>query len=109
MASKQVYIDDLDGKTEGAETVFFSLNDVFYRVDLGPANMKKLTDFLAPYVEAGTEVDAPKGGRRTPVGSFNGDAEPAVIRAWLTRNGHTVSDKGRIPEDLAAKYYAAQK
>jgi hypothetical protein len=27
-------------------------------------------------------------------------ADPAVVRQWLTEHGHTVSNRGRIPENL---------
>lgn len=111
MATKQIRIDDLDGKTEGADTVFFSLQDVFYRLDLAPANLKKLVDFLQPFIDKAEPCEAPKGGKRTPASDDGlngyGSYDPAVVRAWASANGVAVSDKGRVSEDVVNKWRAA--
>jgi Lsr2 len=110
VASKTVLIDDLDGKTEGAEPTFFSLDDVFYKIDLADANRKKLTDFLQAYIDKGYRVEGPKGGRRTPAGSTNGfgEIDPAVVRAWAQANNIPVGDKGRVPEEIVNRYKLAK-
>ncbi len=50
------------------------------------------------------------GGRtraRSATGSSRRDDRSARIREWARSGGHKVSDRGRIPADLAAKYDAA--
>jgi hypothetical protein len=36
-----------------------------------------------------------------------GEASPALIRAWARSQGLYVKDKGRVPFDIRAAYYAA--
>jgi hypothetical protein len=111
MATRMVKIDDFDGKSEGAETTFFSIDDVFYRLDLAPANKKKLTEALAPFIDKGEHCDAPKGGKRMPASTYDGypAVEPDVIRAWAVKEGIEVGEKGRIPETLVTRYHQAMK
>jgi Lsr2 len=112
VATRTVRVDDFDEKTEGAEPVFFSLNDVFYALDLAPANLKKLEDAMQPFMDKARESEAPRGGRRQPASAYNGsyiDMDPAKIRAWCNEKGIPVNDKGRIPEATQAQYRAAMQ
>lgn len=111
MATRMVQIDDFDGKSEGAETVFFSIDDVFYRIDLAAANKKKLAEALAPFIDKAGKAEAPKGGKRTPASTFDGypSVEPDVIRAWAVENGIEIGEKGRIPETIVTRYHLAQR
>lgn len=103
-------IDDLDGK-EAAETVTFGLDGVTYEIDLSAENAAKLREEFAGWVGAARR----SGGRRTtPARSGRGSSsgsgkasDASVIRAWAAENGHTVSDRGRIPAEVRAAYEAA--
>lgn len=96
MATITTKVDDLDGKTEGAETVRVQVGDQAVDIDLGKPNRDKLMELLKPYFEKGREVTR-KGG---------GDSETTRARAWLQHHGHKVGEKGRIPDDLMAIYRA---
>jgi Lsr2 len=45
-------LDDLDFMTDARE-VRFSLEGIHYQVDLSEANLKKLRDFLQPFIAVG--------------------------------------------------------
>ncbi|MER6284448.1 histone-like nucleoid-structuring protein Lsr2 [Streptomyces sviceus] len=111
MATKTVKVDDLDNKTEGAEEVTFGLNGDFYKLDLAAANTKKLTDALAPFVEAATPITAREATRRN--GNGNGavpaDMDPAKVRAWAQANGYDIGEKGRVPENIQEAYRKANE
>ncbi len=110
MATKTIRIDDFDGKSEDAEPVFFSLNDVFYRLDLAEPNRKKLLDVLQPFIDKAERTEAPKGGKRTPASEYLngfGEVDPQVIREWAKSQGIPVNDKGRVPEEVVSRYKTA--
>ena len=104
-------VDDLDGvelEAEDGETVLFSLDGIGYEIDLSTTNAAALRDALAPYAQAGRRVGASTAGSaarrsRGPAAK----SETAAIRAWAAANGHTVSDRGRIPVPVVAAYHAA--
>jgi Lsr2 len=93
MATITSKVDDLDGKTDGAETYRLSLGDDAVDIDLAPANLKKLREALALYFEKGRPVQ-----RKSP------DTETSAARIWLRQHGHNLPERGRIPEDKMALY-----
>ncbi|QNE45468.1 Lsr2 family protein (plasmid) [Frigoribacterium sp. NBH87] len=104
------FVDDLDGAalTDGdGKTVTFALEGVSYEIDLSQAHVNALTEALAPYVAAGRKT----GGRRKTGRASSGKSDPEElqkIRDWAKKNGHTVSDRGRIAASVRAAYNAAQ-
>jgi hypothetical protein len=100
-------VDDIDGG-DAAETVTFALDGVSYEIDLTEANAARLRDDLAPWVGHARR----SGGRKAPArrGSNGGGAtrsgrsDLAEIREWARKNGHKVSDRGRISADVQAAY-----
>jgi Lsr2 len=102
VASKTIILDDLDGKTEGAETtritIRIGVDEQAVDIDLAKPNQDKLRQLLKPYFDAGREV--------TRKGGSAGDSETTKARAWLQQHGHKVGEKGRIPDDLMAIYRA---
>jgi hypothetical protein len=103
-----VLVDDLDGG-EAVETVAFSLDGTAYEIDLSAANAAKLRDDFASYVGAARKAGRRATGRQTTrrTGSTSSSRERAAeIRAWARDQGIKVSERGRIPADLAARYDA---
>jgi hypothetical protein len=108
------FIDDLDG-SDASGTFDFSLDGRSYQVDLSDGNAAKLRDALAPFIDVARKAGGRSGGRgRTqrqtavsekPVRSNR--EETAAIRQWARQNGHTVSDRGRIPKSVIEAYQAA--
>lgn len=107
-------IDDLDGK-KADRTVEFSLDGANYTIDLSDANAGKLRKALDPFIAAGTRVGrgtsarvgrgVATGGGRT-AGSRD---ENKAIREWAVRNGHQISERGRIPQGVSDAYRAAHR
>lgn len=98
----EVLIDDFDGtESDDIKKHTFALNGTSYEIDLSPKNAKKLESALAPYIEK-----ARKQGARRSTRSNKQDLN--AIREWARANGHTVSDRGRIPAEIVEAYEAAK-
>jgi hypothetical protein len=104
-------VDDIDGSA-AAETVSFSLDGVAYEIDLNAKNAAKLRDAFATYVGSGRRVggrSAAGGRRRTASARAGGNPETAKIREWARKNGHKVSERGRISAEVTEAYRKAGK
>lgn len=124
-----LFIDDLDG-SEATEAVSFGLDGKAYEIDLSGDNAVKLRNALGLYVEAARTVGKSRSngkvGRKAkavkatePQFSSNGngssDTPPLAmttearnaIREWARANGHSIGDRGRIPEAILTEYSAA--
>ena len=104
-------IDDLDGE-KADRTVEFSLDGVSYTIDLSEENAGKLRKALDPYINAGTRLGRATSGRipvrgAAPVRSAGSRDENKLIREWAISNGHKISERGRIPQDVSKAYRAA--
>ena len=99
-----ILVDDLDGG-EAAETVNFSLDGVAYELDLSKKNAANFRDALAPYVSSARK-SARRGGRRGQARGSRG-SNTSAIRQWARDQGLKVSDRGRVPAEILAKYDAA--
>src|SRR3954447_6515273 len=113
-----VLTDDLTGEElEVGETVTFAFDGVEYEIDLGETQAEKLRGALARYIQAGRRI----GGRSTRSGrsarsadsgssgrkSGGSNRDTKAIREWAQANGHTVSERGRIPAVVVEAYKAA--
>ena len=106
--------DDLDENVSADETVSFALDGTNYEIDLSDKNAKEMRDAFSRYVQAARKVGrasgrASGGGRsRATGGGGRMDREQAgAIRDWARKNGHQVSDRGRIPASVVDAYEAA--
>src|SRR4051795_71193 len=104
--------DDLDENLPADETVSFSLDGTSYEIDLSEKNAKELRDAFSRYVQAARKVGRASGrasgGRSRATGGGRMDREQAgAIRDWARKNGHAVSDRGRIPASVVEAYEAA--
>jgi hypothetical protein len=108
--------DDLDGKPipQGkGETIRFGLDRTDYEIDLAEKNAKALRDTLGKYVAAARRSSG--GGRGAAGRSRTGrspartgrDYDPKAVRAWAESQGIEVSQRGRVPADLVAKFQEA--
>lgn len=101
--------DDLDGSA-AAETVSFGLDGVNYEIDLSEANAAALREALANWVGHATRVSGRKstsaaGGKS---GRAKGGRDLGAIREWARKQGHQVSDRGRISQDVLIAYEQAR-
>ena len=105
--------DDLDENLPADETVSFSLDGTSYEIDLSEKNAAEMRDAFSRYVQAARKVGRGSGrasgaGRSRATGGGRMDREQAgAIRDWARKNGHAVSDRGRIPGTVVEAYEAA--
>jgi len=103
--------DDLDG-SDADETVSFALDGQMYEIDLSQDNAAELRSALKGYVEAARRA-AGRGittGRRVPrraaSRTANDRAQNKAIREWAQKKKIKLSDRGRIPANVIARYEA---
>ena len=107
--------DDLENSDVPAdETITFALDGTTYEIDLSEKNAADLRDTFARYVGAARKVTrggggpSPRSSPRQPAHRGRMDREQAgAIRDWARKNGHNVSDRGRIPASVVDAYEAA--
>jgi hypothetical protein len=110
--AKRVHVvleDDLDG-SEATETVSFGLDGASYEIDLNSGNAAGLRDALAKYVGAarkGGSVARARGGRTRSASAPVDREQIKAIRDWARRNGHQVSDRGRIAAPIVDAFNQA--
>jgi hypothetical protein len=119
MAQKTIVtlVDDLTGEeAENISTVEFALDGVTYELDLTDENRTKLHNALSQYAKAARQI----GGRRRSgprsaraiksAGRTNGDNRETLksIREWAKKNGHNVSDRGRLSAEVLQAWQTAQ-
>lgn len=104
------YVSDLSGDIIGEGTgggsVEFSINGAEYTIDLTAKEVDKLNKALETYVDSATR----HGGRRKikqSSGSGRGKEQLQAIRDWARKNGHEVSDRGRIAAEIQEAFDAA--
>ncbi|WP_100480519.1 histone-like nucleoid-structuring protein Lsr2 [Mycobacteroides abscessus] len=104
-------VDDVDGEAAADESVEFGLDGVTYEIDLSSRNAEKLRKQLSAWVEHGRKVSGRRNGRG---GLGSGRKRPSIdraqsaaIREWASKNGHTVSSRGRIPAEVIDAFNAA--
>ncbi|MBX6390913.1 MAG: Lsr2 family protein [Frankia sp.] len=109
MAQKTIVslIDDLSGE-EADETVRFGLDGAQYEIDLSEKNATKLRESLAPFVgaarRAGGRASSGRRSSRSTSRRSSGTDRTADIREWARSNGYTVSDRGRIAQNIVEAY-----
>ncbi len=99
-------VDDIDG-SEGAETVTFSFDGQSYEVDLSLKNRDKFQKALQPFIDSGRRTGRQGAARSAPTRTTRNNS--SAIRSWAAEQGLTVSERGRIPASIVAKYEAAQR
>lgn len=98
-------VDDIDGG-DADETVQFSLDGARYEIDLSAQHAQGLRSALAGYIEHARKASGSAGRPRARRTAVNGTRNKEV-REWAAANGFKVSERGRIPTDVIAKYEAA--
>jgi hypothetical protein len=103
-----------DGDVEGTETIAFGLDGSSYEIDVCEAHAADLRDAYAPFVgaarRAGRGGSAPaqrRSGRSSSRASGGDKNRVADIRDWARKNGHQVSERGRISATVMSAYDAA--
>ena len=96
-----------DDDTEGTETVSFSLDGAAYEIDVCDKHGAALRDSFAPYVGAARRAGRTPTAKRGRAAKPGGDRDVVAIREWARKNGHQVSERGRLSAVVLAAYDAA--
>lgn len=112
MATRHVthLIDDLDGSVidDGSgKKITFSVDGHAYEIDLSDDNANTFYGILAPYVDAARRTHGEKNSTARRRGGDSDGLDLNAIRAWARENGHTVSDRGRVPHTIVEAYQQA--
>lgn len=102
--------DDLDENLSADETVSFALDGTAYEIDLSEKNAREMRDVFSRYVSAARKIGRTgrgAGGRSRGTGGRMDREQAGAIRDWARKNGHAVSDRGRIPASVVEAYEAA--
>lgn len=98
----------------GVETVTFGLDGSAYEIDVCQQHATDLREAFAGYVGAArragrvTAAPAQRRAARARAGLAPGDRQRVSdIREWARRNGHQVSERGRIAANVLQAYEAA--
>jgi Lsr2 len=97
-----LYVDDIDG-SEAEGTVRFGFGGVDYEIDLNKKHADQLAKAIGPFVDVARKVSS---SRRPARGLRPVRHDQSDVRAWARDQGLKVSDRGRIPADVLAKYEA---
>ena len=94
---------------EGTETLTFGLDGSSYEIDVCDDHAGQLRDAFAPFVgaarRAGRSGGSARGGRRSSRTGASRDV--SEVRDWARKNGHKVSERGRISGAVQQAYDAA--
>jgi hypothetical protein len=110
-------VDDLTGEVaENISTVEFALDGRAYELDLTDENSAKLHDALSQYVNAARKIGGrrrsaarPDGGNKSTGRATGYNRETLKsIREWAKKNGHNISDRGRLPAEVVQAWETAQ-
>jgi hypothetical protein len=101
-----VMTDDLDGG-EADRTIEFGLDGATYTIDLSEKNAGKLRKALEPYLQVASRVGRTNGraAARTAAPSRANRDQNQAIREWAAKNGHELSERGRIPSSIVEAYH----
>lgn len=112
MATKHItqLTDDIDGtvlEQDEGKQITFSVEGRAYEIDLSDKNADKFYKALTPYVDAARSVKTGASTRGGQSVRAKSDLDLGAIRKWARANGHTVSDRGRVPATVVEAYKAA--
>ena len=99
-----LYVDDIDG-SEAEGTVRFGFGGTEYEIDLNEKHADQFAKALGPFIAAARKV--PSSSRRAARAVRAPRRGQSDVRAWARDQGIKISNRGRIPADVLAKYQAA--
>jgi hypothetical protein len=104
--------DDTDGKPAD-ETITFALDGREYEIDLTSRNASALRKAFDVYVKNGRRIGGGRRGRASGSASSSSsrsksEIDTKAVREWANKNGHKVSERGRIPSGVISAYQAAR-
>ena len=99
--------DDIDGGPADV-TIQFSYQGTQYEIDLSTKNEEKFVKALAPFTSKARKTGGSRrSSAKAPVGKTD-KRQLQAIREWARSHGHTVSDRGRISQEVQDAYNASR-
>ena len=98
--------DDLDGGP-AEETVRFAFGAADFEIDLSAKNARAFRRQLRPFIEHARRVGRAPLGR--PARTAASRRRSGDVRAWAREHGLAVSERGRIPASVVARYERATR
>src|SRR5947199_7100578 len=114
MAKKIIreFVDDIDG-SEAERTFTFAVDGTHYEIDLSSQNIKEFHEAIAGFVESARKVKVSGAGRRarkiSTSGSGRSREQTQAVREWARLQGHSISDRGRIPASIQHAFEQAHQ
>jgi hypothetical protein len=102
--------DICDTENEGTETMSFAVDGSSYEIDVCDEHAAEIRDSFATYVGSARRAGrvATTAARRGRPAKQGSDKERTVaIREWARKNGHKVSERGRLSSAVLSAYEAA--
>lgn len=103
-----------EDEVEGSETIAFGVDGSSYEIDVCDQHAGELRDAFAPFVgaarRAGRAAVAPAQRRGRGAGRTGAAADrqrTQEVREWARKNGHKVSERGRLSAVVVEAYEAA--
>jgi hypothetical protein len=95
--------------TEGTETISFALDGSAYEIDVCDRHAAEVRDSFATVVGSARRAGrvAATAGRRGRSPKAADKDRTVAIREWARKNGHKVSERGRLSAAVVAAYEAA--
>jgi hypothetical protein len=105
----EVLTSDLSGDDLGddGQTIEFSYQGVDYSIDLTKKEANNFDKSLTTYTKNARRVGGRKKKTPSPSSTPTGKEKSQLVREWARQNGHTVSDRGRINQQVQDAYDAA--
>lgn len=103
MAKITKLVDDIDG-SDATDTLEFSWGGDHYTIDLNDENATGFRNFMATYVMHATKVRHEVKAPAKRSGPSRTSSELAEIRDWARKQGHQVSEFGRIREEIVTAW-----
>ena len=107
MAQKVIteFVDDIDG-SPAERTFSFAVDGTNYEIDLSAENIAEFKSAIGGFIESARKVKGSRSGngRRAHNAGANGGRQSRdqtrAVREWARRQGHNISDRGRIPSSI---------
>src|SRR5260370_17146702 len=87
-------IDDLDGTTQGAETVSFGLDGTAYEIDLTTAHAREFREMARHFAQAGRKVRQRRNGTYR---NARDRERSQAVRAWATQPARNIPPRRPPP------------
>lgn len=103
-------ISDISG-AEAQQTILYSVGGKAYEIDLTDKEAVDFRATLEPFVKVsrtkGQAAASGTGNKPKKTSKSASKQERETVRAWAREHGHTVGDRGRVPQSVTDAYDAA--